>query len=860
MVKLCISHYPEENQKKYDAHFSIFPYELSDFQKYAIEAVVEGNHALVCVPTGSGKTLPAIFTILYMHQKGKKVIYTGPIKSLLNQKYYDFTQNYPHISFGLMTGDIKLNPDADVILMTAEILANALFSLSSGDSSVAPQQTLQFNIDIERDLGAVIMDEVHYINDDSRGKVWEQTILLLPKQVQMVMLSATLDSPEKFAQWIETAKSDLLPDDAESNKEVYLSYNSIRHVPLAHYSYTATTESFLKTVKDKSTEMQLRKNTNKMIMLQTAAGSGGFDKAAYKMVKETTTILEERDAKMKRKFVLNNLCEYMKTEELLPAICFVFSRKNVETCADEITANLLEDDSKVPYTMARNCEQILRSKLTNWREYAELPEYIQVVKLLEKGVGIHHSGMIPVLREIVELMITRGLVKLLFATESFAIGLDCPIRTAIFTSLKKYDGSEHRYLYPHEYNQAAGRAGRRGRDKIGYVIHCNNLFELPAEKEYADILSGKPQKIVSKFQISYSMILNLLKKGICSDFHMFAEKSMMREEINKQIFGETRAIEELEKKCKMAEEKTKWVRSGADVCADALRLDAEIKTQVNKKKKEAERKFIRLKEDHKTLVEDMKTVREYKDLCLEYEYAKRDIELCDLYIKTQTDSAAHIMMDDFIGAADSAMGETYKLLEKGIFASHIAEIHPLVITDMVFKWNQMEKFSVYQLIGLLSCFCDVKVAEDCRIHSADSIRIHGDHCNLFLREKIEEMMSMFFRYESRELDVRMTPAFDYRNAYVLDLVEPMIWWASECDDEYKCKMFFQTADSENCQRSIGGKISVGDFTKACIKISTISKELGAVCETVGFIELAHKLSQIEGKLLKYIATTQSLYV
>lgn len=849
MVKLCISAYPAENESVYGEHFSLFPYDLSDFQKYAIEAVVEGKHTLVCVPTGSGKTLPAIFTILHMHKKGKKTIYTGPIKSLLNQKYYEFTQNYPHISFGLMTGDIKLNPDADVILMTAEILSNALFSLSENETDVAAK-TLQFNIDINADLGAVIMDEVHYINDAARGKVWEQTILLLPAHAQMVMLSATLDKPEKFAQWIETAKQ----------KEVYLSYNSIRHVPLAHYAYIATTESFLKTVKDKSVEMQLRKNTNKMMMLQTAGGA--FDKAAYKIVKETAAILEERDAKMKRKFVLNNLCEYMKTEDLLPAICFVFSRKNVETCAAEITANLLEDDSKVPYTMARDCEQILRSKLNNWREYAELPEYLQVVKLLEKGIGIHHSGMIPVLREIVELMIARGLVKLLFATESFAIGLDCPIRTAIFTSLMKYDGSNHRYLYPHEYNQAAGRAGRRGRDKIGYVIHCNNLFDLPAEKEYAELLSGKPQEIISKFQISYSMILNLLKKGICCDFHLFAEKSMMREEINKQIAGEMHILENLEKARDLAEEKAKWVRSGASVCNEALALELEIKTQVNKKKKEAERKLARLKDEHKSLVDDMKTVREFNDMRAAHLNAARDVDACNLYIKSQTDMATNIMLGKFIEAEDAS--ERYKLTPMGVFASHIAEIHPLVITDMVFKWNKMEDFSVYQLIGLLSCFCDVKVAEEWRINATDTIQT-TEHCNPFFKRKIDEMVAMFFGYEARELDVRMTPTFDYKNAYVLDLVEPMMWWASECDDEYKCKVFFQLVndaddDGNTQQRSIGGRISVGDFTKACVKISTISKELGAVCEQMGFVGLAHKLSQIEGKLLKYIATTQSLYV
>jgi antiviral helicase SKI2 len=155
---------------------------------------------------------------------------------------------------------------------------------------------------------------------------------------------------------------------------------------------------------------------------------------------------------------------------MLPAIVFVFSRKAVEQCAKEITTNLLEDDSKIPYTVAKECEQIIR-RFPNYKEYLELPEYIELVGLLEKGIGIHHSGMIPVLREIVEWMISKKYIKLLFATESFAIGLDCPIKTAVFSAMKKYDGKHFRYLLPHEYTQMAGRAGRRGSDSVGHVIH-----------------------------------------------------------------------------------------------------------------------------------------------------------------------------------------------------------------------------------------------------------------------------------------------------------------------------------------------------------------------------------------------------
>ena len=191
MVIICKDPYP--NESNYNEYFDLFPYSLSDFQKYSIQAIVDGNHSLVTAHTGSGKSLPAEFAIQFFTKQSKKVIYTSPIKALSNQKYYEFIQKYPHISFGIMTGDIKINPEADVVIMTTEILMNSLF--------VGPIT----------DLACVIFDEIHYINDAERGKVWEQSILMLPSNVQMVMLSGTIDSPEKFAAWCENTAGATAP-------------------------------------------------------------------------------------------------------------------------------------------------------------------------------------------------------------------------------------------------------------------------------------------------------------------------------------------------------------------------------------------------------------------------------------------------------------------------------------------------------------------------------------------------------------------------------------------------------------------------------------------------------------------------
>jgi superfamily II RNA helicase len=200
MVKFCTELYPTGKEQKYSEYFEKYSFPLSSFQKFAIEAIVEGHHSLSCVPTGSGKTMPAIFAIDFFTSKRKKVIYTSPIKALSNQKYYEFTQKFPGISIGLLTGDIKINPEADVLIMTAEILQNTLYRKKQNKDNELPvgingstNSLLMFDMDFENELGCVVQDEIHMINDAERGHVWESIILLLPKHIQMVMLSATLD-------------------------------------------------------------------------------------------------------------------------------------------------------------------------------------------------------------------------------------------------------------------------------------------------------------------------------------------------------------------------------------------------------------------------------------------------------------------------------------------------------------------------------------------------------------------------------------------------------------------------------------------------------------------------------------------
>jgi superfamily II RNA helicase len=576
--------------------------------------------------------------------------------------------------------------------------------------------------------------------------------------------------------------------------------------------------------------------------------NGAFSELGYKEIKSTKELMS--DDHQKRQHVMNSLLLQLRDKEMLPAIAFVFSRKQAEIMAGEITVPLLEFDSKVAYTVRKECEQIVR-KLPNHAEYLALPEYNRLVSLLEKGIGVHHSGMIPVLREIVEFMILKKYIKLLFATESFAIGLNCPIRTAIFTSLTKFDGSHMRYLLPHEYNQAASRCGRRGLDTIGHVIHCNNLFDMPTSNEYKDILCGKPQTLVSKFRISFPVVLNLMRNNRCalSDFTEFVGKSMCKNEIANTLVGEREYCDKLKNDIQQAERMLTGIQTPIDVCNRYLYLKNFAPTVANKKRKEAEREIFQILSDHKNCMLESDQVRKRNVLLNERESGESYIARLETYIPRNVKTICDILVErkfievieaGNVSEADSSSPRiTYQFTTKGRIAAGIAEMHPLVSADCFDSWSRLTS---KQIIGLLSCFTDVKIDQDSRM----SVPNTND---AVLKRCVSEIIDTFQIYEDLECKQKTDPAYDYTNPIIYDMIDLIMEW---CDftDEVQCKFFIQ--NKLLC--------SVGDFTKAILKISAITKELTSVCEQMGMVDFQHKLSQIDGMILKYVATSQSLYL
>ena len=618
-----------------------------------------------------------------------------------------------------------------------------------------------------------------------------------------------------------------------------------RIVPLTHYVYINGTEGLYKKIKDKETEAKIRKSVDKCLQIRSA--DGVFNEATYKETKTILDTLAGNDVYLKRKTVLNNLFTHLRDRDMLPAICFVFSRKAVEQCAEEITVPLLEDDSKVSYMVKNECESIIK-RLPNWREYHGLPEYQNLVKLLEKGIGIHHSGMIPVLREIVEFMISKKYIKVLFATESFAIGLDCPIKTAVFINLKKHDGgSSPRYILPHEYTQMAGRAGRRGIDTVGHVVHCANLFELPSMTTYKEVLCGKPQKLESKFQIYYSVVLNLFKnadKVAISDIEKFVNQSMLQGEMNLIASGLSKEIHEISAKIELRENSFENRKTPREILKTYSELLVKQEFSANKKRKEIDITIRKIIAENQNLEKDYVYYIEYLNLLKSLDETRARLRANEKYIVDKVQRLILVLID--VGVIEKVEEEENKDDDEyRLVTSVMSEINPILITRLLNTWNNFDEFGPKELVAFFSLFTDVRVNEEFRVYAGFT-----NYCDQpFINDKIKSFEKIRTELsvveESHGICVKDSGLDDF----CYDLVDFMYEWC-ECKDESECKAVISRIEE------IG--VSIGDFSKAILKISTLSREL--MDKTTYNIELMHKLSEIDGLILKYVATNQSLYL
>lgn len=431
-----------------------FPFELDDFQKEACDYISEGKSVVVCAPTGAGKTVIAQHAIHEALKNNTRVFYTTPLKALSNQKYYDFSEKYGTEKVGLLTGDTSINRTAQIVVMTTEVFRNMLYGTNLG--AVA---------DNLKDVRYVILDEVHYMNDEQRGTVWEESIIYCPTNIQIVALSATVANADELTEWINSVHS-----------ETKLVNTDFRPVPLRFFYFDSSQPTKLLPLLTPSGQLNSKIRPEKR-----PYGRHGKLKEQKSYVKEIVQNLHDND--------------------MLPVIYFTFSRKRCD-----------EQMEKCAYLdLVTNAEKAQIRQFVE--EYIAENPYLynnKHIEYLYQGVASHHAGLLPSWKILVEKLFQKGLIKVVFATETLAAGINMPARSTVISSVSKRTDSGHRMLTASEFLQMSGRAGRRGMDEVGYVTVVGSYFQTP--EEVAELVLSGANPLESRFSPSYSMVLNLLQR------------------------------------------------------------------------------------------------------------------------------------------------------------------------------------------------------------------------------------------------------------------------------------------------------------------------------------------------------------
>lgn len=553
-----------------------WPFELDTFQKEAVYHLESGDSVFVAAHTSAGKTVVAEYAIALAARHMTKAIYTSPIKALSNQKFRDFRQTFDEV--GILTGDVQINPEASCLIMTTEILRSMLYR----------------GADLIRDVEFVIFDEVHYVNDYERGVVWEEVIIMLPEHVSLILLSATVPNTYEFASWVGRTKQ----------KDIYVISTPKRPVPLEHYLWADKNihkivdheKKFIeKGWKDAHYAVQ---GKDKAPAQQTVATRGGNPRGnqrggpqrggqqqrggrggqqqrggAQRGGRGAPQRAAHTPGHMGRagraggftsaaqdKNLWVHLVQYLRKQNLLPACIFVFSKKRCEENADALSNQdfcTAKEKSHIHMIIERSVARLKP-------EDRVLPQIIRLRELLSRGIAVHHGGLLPIVKEIVEILFAETLVKVLFATETFAMGLNLPTRTVVFSGYRKHDGHSFRNLLPGEYTQMAGRAGRRGLDTVGSVIIVPpGGDDAPPAADLRNMILGEPSKLRSQFRLTYNMILNLLRV-----------EALKIEEMIKRSFSEhatQQLLPEHEKDVKLAQaDLDKVKRDSCKICDEHM--------------------------------------------------------------------------------------------------------------------------------------------------------------------------------------------------------------------------------------------------------------------------------------------------
>ncbi len=501
-----------------------YPFALDEFQIEACRRIEDGHGVLVAAPTGSGKTLVGEFAIHLALQTGRKCFYTTPIKALSNQKYNDLVDRYGPDRVGLLTGDNSINGEAPVVVMTTEVLRNMLY---------AGSRTLL-------GLGFVVMDEVHYLADRARGAVWEEVIIHLPESVSLVSLSATVSNAEEFGEWLQTVRGDTTTIVAERRPVPLYQHVMVgkRLLDLFASSDIDAAAGFVKEGAPVNDEL-VRLARDDWASTRVRDRRSPQDKRGRGRPGDRRKVGNGRRIWIPSRV---DVVDRLDRDGLLPAIVFVFSRVGCDAAVRQcLQANLRLTSPEERDEIHDRVEESLRHLPA---DDLEVLGYHDFLDGLTRGIAAHHAGMLPAFKEVVEELFTEGLVKVVFATETLALGINMPARTVVIEKLDKWNGETHANITPGEYTQLTGRAGRRGLDVEGHGVVLWQPGMNP--RELAGLASTRTYPLRSSFAPSYNMAVNLVHQFGRERARELLELSFAQFQADKAVVGLARQLRKAE--------------------------------------------------------------------------------------------------------------------------------------------------------------------------------------------------------------------------------------------------------------------------------------------------------------------------
>ncbi|GAA3100252.1 DEAD/DEAH box helicase [Streptomyces rectiviolaceus] len=492
----------------------MYEFGLDPFQIEACQALEAGKGVLVAAPTGSGKTIVGEFAVHLALLQGKKCFYTTPIKALSNQKYADLSKRYGADKVGLLTGDNSVNSDAPVVVMTTEVLRNMLYS---GSQSLL-------------NLGYVVMDEVHYLSDRFRGAVWEEVIIHLQESVTLVSLSATVSNAEEFGDWLDTVRGDTQVIVSE-HRPVPL----FQHVLAGRRMYDLFEEG-------EGQRKAVNPDLTRMARMEASRSYNPRDRRKGKMIREADRERERRQRSRIWTPGRPEVIDRLDSEDLLPAITFIFSRAACEAAVQQCLHAGLRLNDEDARAQVREIVEERTAAIPD--EDLHVLGYYEWLEGLERGIAAHHAGMLPTFKEVVEELFVRGLVRAVFATETLALGINMPARSVVLEKLVKWNGEQHADITPGEYTQLTGRAGRRGIDVEGHAVV---LWQRAMSPEHLAGLAGtRTYPLRSSFKPSYNMAVNLVEQFGRHRSRELLETSFAQFQADKSVVGISRQVQKNE--------------------------------------------------------------------------------------------------------------------------------------------------------------------------------------------------------------------------------------------------------------------------------------------------------------------------